>query len=152
VRPSARALGYNSKWDRYSKGFLRTHPFCVDPFGRHRGVLIEARVTAHKIAHKGNEALMWNPDNHYPLCVACNSYQCATTEGGFGNKAEPRPQMVQVQERRSRFEDDADVRTDLKEVSGSPLTHESSRESGEGRSDSIGGDAESRRSKAKDIA
>ena|SRR5437016_5588404 len=86
--PSARAAGYDARWDRYSRGFLRGNPFCCDPFARHRGQIVRATVTGHKLAHKGNETLLWDRDNHYPLCSGCNSYQCAKYEGGFGNRIE----------------------------------------------------------------
>ena len=88
VRPTARAQGYDAKWDRYSKSFLRRNPFCVDPFRRHPGRLIEATVTGHKQAHRGNDVLLWDESNHYALCASCNAYQCAKFEGGFGNASE----------------------------------------------------------------
>jgi 5-methylcytosine-specific restriction protein A len=89
ARPSARAQGYNARWDRYSKDFLRRNPFCVDPFRRHPGHLVPATVTGHKQAHRGNEALLWDTANHYALCSACNAYQCAKFEGGFGRASQP---------------------------------------------------------------
>src|SRR5438105_1748214 len=85
-RPSARSAGYDARWDTYTGGFLRRHNFCCDPFARHRGQIVRATVTGHKLAHKGNAQLMWNPDNHYPLCASCNAYQCVKAEGGFGNQ------------------------------------------------------------------
>ena len=84
-RPSARLAGYTSRWDEYSKRFLSTHPFCTDPFGLHRGKRVQATVTGHRVAHKGNSELMWAQSNHYPLCQSCNAYQCVKREGGFGN-------------------------------------------------------------------
>jgi len=90
ARTSARAQGYNARWDRYSKDFLRRNPFCVDPFGRHRGHLVPATVTGHKQAHRGDEALLWDPANHYALCNGCNAYQCAKFEGGFGRASQQR--------------------------------------------------------------
>lgn len=84
-RPSARAAGYTSQWDRYSKAFLAKHKICADPFGLHRGNLVTATVTGHKVAHKGDNYRMWDRANHYPLCTACNAYQCVKLEGGFGN-------------------------------------------------------------------
>ena len=87
VRPTARAQGYDAKWDRYSKSFLRHNPLCVDPFGRHRGQIVMATVTGHKQAHRGDVALLWDKANHYPLCASCNAYQCVTFEGGFGRAA-----------------------------------------------------------------
>jgi 5-methylcytosine-specific restriction protein A len=82
---NARQSGYSGRWDAYAKGYLRKHPFCCDPFHRHAGVLIEATVCGHRVPHRGDTHLLWNPDNHYPLCGPCNSFQCAKFEGGFGN-------------------------------------------------------------------
>jgi 5-methylcytosine-specific restriction endonuclease McrA len=87
VRPTARSQGYDARWDKYSKSFLSRNPFCVDPFHRHPGELVEAKVTGHKVAHKGDENLLMDPNNHYPLCVGCNAYQCVKFEGGFGRAA-----------------------------------------------------------------
>ena len=85
-RPSARVAGYDSRWDSYSRSFLRRNPFCADPFARHRGQIVRATVTGHKQAHKGDQFLLWNPGNHSPLCAGCNAYQCVKEEGGFGNE------------------------------------------------------------------
>jgi 5-methylcytosine-specific restriction endonuclease McrA len=92
-RARARAQGYSAKWDRYSKAYLRLHPFCCDPFGRHRGRLIDATVTGHREAHRGDAHKMWDATNHYPLCAACNAYQCATFEGGFGHERKAVPEQ-----------------------------------------------------------
>jgi 5-methylcytosine-specific restriction protein A len=84
-RASATERGYDARWQRYSRAFLKKHPFCADPYGRHRGVLVEADVTGHRKAHRGDQTLLWDRANHYALCRACNSYQCVKEEGGFGN-------------------------------------------------------------------
>ena len=49
-----------------------------------------ATVTGHKQAHRGDEALLWDPANHYALCNGCNAYQCAKFEGGFGRASQQR--------------------------------------------------------------
>ena len=104
-RTSARSQGYNSKWDRYSVGFLRRNPFCSDPFGQHRGQVVRSTVTGHRKAHRGDETLLWTPSNHYPLCAPCNALQCVREEGGFGNqrtKSETDSQSIRSTEHNSK--------------------------------------------------
>lgn len=84
-RPNASALGYGSKWRRYSAEFIGENPWCCDPFNRHPGQCVPSSVTGHRVAHKGNREMLWNRANHYALCASCNAYQCARFEGGFGN-------------------------------------------------------------------
>jgi 5-methylcytosine-specific restriction endonuclease McrA len=124
-RIGARGQGYSAKWDRYSLCFLRKHPFCADPFKRHPGRLIDATITGHKIAHKNDESLLWNPDNHVPLCRACNSFQCAQYEGGFGNE---RKEIANVWngDRSSAY---------LPEVNSKPVPNDSSSSSKESSTD-----------------
>jgi 5-methylcytosine-specific restriction endonuclease McrA len=76
---------YGSRWEKYSKAYLHRNFFCADPFRRHPGRLVRSEVVGHRIAFKDDERLKWNPENHYPLCSSCNSYQCAKFEGGFGH-------------------------------------------------------------------
>ena len=81
-RPSARTAGYDARWDRYSKGFLRNNAFCCDPFGRHRGEIIPAAVTGHKTAHKGNEAMLWDASNHYAGSTFRTYMEVVNSTGG----------------------------------------------------------------------
>lgn len=79
-RPSSRERGYDSKWDRYRAAFLAKpeNKFCVycgEP----------ANFIDHKIAHKGDMKLFWDPKNHLPSCRRCNSRKNVRYEGGFGN-------------------------------------------------------------------
>jgi len=83
---TSRESGYNPVWDRKSKRFLRDNPFCCDPFGRHRGQLVDANVTGHRIPHRGNVALLFDESNWFALCWSCNSYQSANYDGGFGRE------------------------------------------------------------------
>jgi 5-methylcytosine-specific restriction enzyme A len=99
TRPSARGRGYDTKWERYSKSFLLTHPWCSDPLRRHPGQRIRATVTDHIVAHKLSQAiasndaariqeamlLFWSASNHGAVCGACNAAKNIALEGGFGN-------------------------------------------------------------------
>jgi 5-methylcytosine-specific restriction protein A len=80
-RPSALERGYTAEWHRAAKAFLARpeNRFCVCGCG---GV---ATVVDHKIAHRGDRNLFWNPSNWQPMTLACNSAKAAREEGGFGN-------------------------------------------------------------------
>lgn len=36
-------------------------------------MLVAATVVDHKVPHRGNDELFWNPDNHQPLCAPCHN-------------------------------------------------------------------------------
>jgi 5-methylcytosine-specific restriction protein A len=84
TRPSAAARGYGYKWQVYSTDYRKQHRWCVDPQRRHVGVLMPTAVTDHVIPHKGDEQLMWDPNNHQALCKGCHDHKTATIDGGFG--------------------------------------------------------------------
>jgi len=66
ARGSARARGYNARWDRVAARFKQTYPLC-------RGCEAIDRVEAtavvdHIEPHRGDQGLFWAPDNWQPLC------------------------------------------------------------------------------------
>jgi len=65
-RPSARARGYDSRWDVERTAFLKAHPKCAR-------CEAPATVVDHKIPHRGDKKLFWNRSNWQPLCVTCHS-------------------------------------------------------------------------------
>lgn len=65
-RPSSRERGYNREWEKARAEFLRHHQdcaFCGAP----------ANVVDHKIAHRGDQTLFWNPANWQALCTPCHN-------------------------------------------------------------------------------
>ena len=65
-RPTARARGYDSKWDRERADYLKAHPRCVmcsNP----------SRVVDHKTPHRGDKRLFWSRSNWQALCTPCHS-------------------------------------------------------------------------------
>lgn len=70
-RPTAAKRGYNSKWQKASKGYLRNHPICVqcgEP----------ATVVDHIEPHRQDWSKFWNSDNWQALCVRCHNRKSAT--------------------------------------------------------------------------
>lgn len=65
VRPSARARGYDSKWEQARDGFLKKHPACFrcgNP----------ATVVHHSTPHKGDKKLFWDRSKWQPACKPCH--------------------------------------------------------------------------------
>lgn len=65
-RPSARARGYDSRWDKARASFLLQHPTCAccpSP----------ATTVDHIKPHRGDMALFWDRTNWQPLCTTCHS-------------------------------------------------------------------------------
>jgi 5-methylcytosine-specific restriction protein A len=75
---------YDSKWAKESKLFLRANPFCVC---ERRNPLCngEAKVTDHRIPHKGDPARFWDRTNWQPMSKVCHDQKTALEDGGFGN-------------------------------------------------------------------
>ena len=69
-RPSAAKRGYNSRWRRLSKQYLRKHPMCVHCL--QQGRYVPATVVDHIIPHRGNPTLMWDESNWQALCKPCH--------------------------------------------------------------------------------
>ena len=58
--------GYNSRWQKVSKAFLKAHPLCVRC--QAEGRYVKATVVDHIIPHKGDRRLFWDRENWQPLC------------------------------------------------------------------------------------
>lgn len=57
---------YGHRWQQYRANYLRMHPLCVmcDRLGQ----ATAATIVDHRVPHKGDLTLFWNPDNHQSLC------------------------------------------------------------------------------------
>lgn len=82
-RGSARERGYTKRWERYSKDRLKRYPLCVQC--EIEGDLSAGHVTDHKIPHRGNNQLFWDPTNHQTLCLLHHNRKTVLEDGGFGN-------------------------------------------------------------------
>lgn len=67
-RPSARARGYDSKWDKERAAYLKLHAVCVRP-----SCDAPSDVVDHIVPHKGDQRLFWSRSNWQALCTSCHS-------------------------------------------------------------------------------
>lgn len=83
-RPSAAKRGYGPRWKKVRILQLTQEPLCcicIDD-----GRTVQATVVDHIVPHKGDQALMWDGNNHQSLCKSCHDRKTATEDGGFGHK------------------------------------------------------------------
>src|ERR1700733_430630 len=91
TRPTAAQRGYDGKWARYSKGFVRGK-LCADPYGSHGARRGAATLTDHRIPWRVwvegvwvlDWKLFWDAANHQALCSSCAGRKTALEDGGFG--------------------------------------------------------------------
>lgn len=69
-RPSANERGYNNRWQKRSKLFLKSHPLCEGCLKKNK--LTPSVVVDHIVPHHGNPVLMWSESNWQPLCKRCH--------------------------------------------------------------------------------
>ena len=70
LRGGATQRGYNSRWQKARKAYLRSHPLCKKCLSE--GRYTPATVVDHIIPHRGNQQLFWDMTNWQPLCKACH--------------------------------------------------------------------------------
>lgn len=81
TRPSARQRGYNTRWDKARKTYLRSHPLCA--MCAKDGRVTAANVVDHIIPHRGDQAKFWDTDNNWSaLCTTCHSKHKQREERG----------------------------------------------------------------------
>ena len=83
-RGSAASRGYDSRWQRESKAFLRANPLCAECLRENR--VKAATLVDHIIPHKGDMILFWDKSNWQPLCDHHHAVKTAKEDGGFGNR------------------------------------------------------------------
>lgn len=67
---SRESRGYNSRWRKASKAYLRVHPLCVKC--AEEGRYVKATVVDHRIPHRGDQKLFWDESNWCALCKPCH--------------------------------------------------------------------------------
>ena len=72
-RPTARARGYDTKWDRERAAYLASHRVCTRCGGK-------ATVVHHRTPHRGDRHLFWDRKNWEPVCQPCHDGPCQEAE------------------------------------------------------------------------
>lgn len=81
-RKGSTERGYNYKWQKESKAFLKRNPLCEEC--KQRGLVTLAEVVDHIQPHKGDQKLFWNHDNWQALCKRCHDSKTAREDGRWG--------------------------------------------------------------------
>ena len=70
-RGSSRARGYNSAWDKASRGHRAKHPLCR--YCALVGEVKAADLTDHLYPHRGDQAVFWNSAYWVSACNDCHN-------------------------------------------------------------------------------
>lgn len=73
VRESPAARGYDARWQKARKLYLKVHPLCAECYKN--GKLTPATVVDHVIPHRGDQTLFWDETNWQPLCKNCHDHK-----------------------------------------------------------------------------
>lgn len=89
-RGSSTQRGYDYRWQKASKLYLKSHPYCVHCEARghiERGSKSNPLCVDHVIPHRGDYALFWDQDNWQSLCKYHHDRKTVQEDGGFGRHA-----------------------------------------------------------------
>lgn len=91
-RQSSTQRGYNYKWQKASKAFLKKHPLCeCENCQAGKLQVKESEVVDHIIPHEGDMKLFWDRNNWQAMSKPCHDKKTATEDGGFrGKPAKPK--------------------------------------------------------------
>ena len=82
-RGSASERGYDHRWSKARKMFLRENTLCKHCLEKDETTI--AAEVDHIVPHKGNYDLFWDKDNWQSLCSTCHKIKTAKEDGAFGN-------------------------------------------------------------------
>jgi 5-methylcytosine-specific restriction protein A len=74
TRGTTAERGYGSRWQQFSRRFLRQNPLCVEC--EKNGKISPAEVCDHIVPHKGDMAKFWEGP-FQGLCVKCHNRKSA---------------------------------------------------------------------------
>ena len=74
--PSQR--GYDSRWRKARKLFLKANQLCVTCLADDR--VTKATVVDHIVPHRGDPVLFWDESNWQALCKRCHDRKTMTTD------------------------------------------------------------------------
>jgi 5-methylcytosine-specific restriction enzyme A len=72
ARATRTERGYSNRWARAAKVFLIEHPLCACEACQARAVPLPATVVDHRIPHRGDPILFWDPSNWQALAKRCH--------------------------------------------------------------------------------
>ena len=85
-RGTARERGYDSRWSKASRTYLRSHPICQCLECKANNKLTPATVVDHIIPHRGDMVLFWDTSNWQSMSKRCHDRKTATHDGAFGHE------------------------------------------------------------------
>lgn len=77
-RLSAAIRGYDSRWRKARKLYLKYNPLCKHC--EQEGKITPAEVVDHIIPHRGDERLFWDESNWQGLCKRCHDRKTRTKD------------------------------------------------------------------------
>ncbi len=77
-RANTAERGYDNRWRKARKIFLKLHPLCVKC--HEEGKLTKATVVDHIIPHRGDKDLFWDESNWQALCKSCHDKKTMTED------------------------------------------------------------------------
>lgn len=86
ARPSARARGYGTLWQKRSKLYLQRHPLCVHCEAD--GIARAATLVDHITPHRGDPSLFWDEGNWQSLCKHHHAVKTGRERAAIRNRKE----------------------------------------------------------------
>lgn len=77
-RESSSGRGYDSRWRKARKHYLKLYPLCVNC--KAQGQLTKATVVDHIRPHRGDRQLFWDETNWQSLCKSCHDHKTMTSD------------------------------------------------------------------------
>lgn len=77
-RVDASGRGYDGRWRKARKYFLKRHPLCERC--KEQGQFVKAEVVDHIVPHRGDEKLFWDESNWQALCKSCHDSKTMTED------------------------------------------------------------------------
>ena len=74
-RPSPRARGYDSRWDRRSAAYRKRHPFCARCAERPGAPLVYCDVVDHKMPVQDGGPVHCSDAGLWSLCTSCHGWK-----------------------------------------------------------------------------
>ena len=80
--------GYDARWRKARRFFLRRNPLCL--YCKRQGKDVLSTLIDHNPPHFGDMAKFWNVKTWTPCCTACHGFVTPFYDGGGGHPIRPR--------------------------------------------------------------